>query len=315
MNQSFSLQNKRIWVAGHRGMVGSAVVRRLAGEKCEVLTTSLDLRKQADVDEWLNQNKPDAVILAAARVGGIAANSAYPADFLYDNLMIEANVIHGAYRAGVNKLLFLGSSCIYPRDAAQPIVEEALLTGALEGTNEWYALAKIAGIKLCQAYRRQHGCDFIAAMPCNLYGPGDTYDAEKSHVIPALLMKMHAVAVNRESSVEIWGTGTPLREFLYVDDLADALIFMLTRYSADSHINIGSGAEISIANLAREIAAVTGYGGAITFNPARPDGAPRKVMDCSRIIAMGWKPQTRLTEGLRQAYAWYLQTLRAADAA
>ncbi len=315
MNKSFALRNKKVWVAGHRGMVGGAVARRLANEECGILTTSIDLRDQAEVDAWLAQAQPDAVILAAARVGGIAVNSACPADFIYDNLMIEANVIHGAYKCGVDKLLFLGSSCIYPRDAAQPMAEEALLTGALEPTNEWYALAKIAGIKLCQAYRRQHGCDFIAAMPCNLYGPGDTYDAEKSHVIPALLMKMHEAKARRLSHVELWGTGAPLREFMYADDLADALAFLLRNYSGEQHVNVGSGEEISIAALAKEVARVTGYNGDIVFNPARPDGAPRKIMDSGRIHALGWRAKTGLHEGLEKAYEWYARNIRVSHAA
>lgn len=315
MDRCFSLRNKRVWVAGHRGMVGSAVMRRLQREECEILTSSIDLRNQAEVEEWLAQARPDAVILAAARVGGIAANSAYPADFLYDNLMIEANVIHGAYRTGVNKLLFLGSSCIYPRDAAQPIAEDALLTGALEPTNEWYAIAKIAGIKLCQAYRRQHGCNFIAAMPCNLYGPGDLYDAERSHVIPALIMKMHQAKIRGEKRVAVWGTGAPLREFLYVDDLADALVFLLREYEGEAPVNVGSGQEVTIAAVARAVAAITGYRGEIVFDAQRPDGAPRKLMDCGRINALGWQAATGLEEGLHKAYEWYLQNIRVRDAA
>ena len=306
---SFVLQNKKIWVAGHNGMVGSALLRRLAAANCEILTVSrqdLDLRQQSAVDDWLAENKPDAVILAAAHVGGIKANNEYPADFLYNNLAIETNVIHGAYKAGVRKLLFLGSSCIYPRDAVQPITEEALLTAPLEPTNEWYAIAKIAGIKLCQAYRRQYGCDFIAAMPCNLYGPGDMYDVQRSHVIPALIMKLHEAKQAAQSSVTLWGTGTPLREFLYVDDLADALVSLLRQYSEEVHINVGSGNEISIKNLATEIASVVGYEGNIAFDPSKPDGTPRKLMDNSRLQATGWRAETALRAGLKEAYQDYL---------
>ena len=314
MTASFSLRNKRVFVAGHNGMVGAAAVRRLQSEDCEVLTVSsseCDLRRQAEVEDWMAEHRPDAVILAAARVGGIKANSDFPADFLYDNLMIETNVIHAAYRVRVQKLLFLGSSCIYPKHAAQPIKEDALLSGALEPTNEAYAIAKIAGIKLCQSYRAQHGCDFIAAMPCNLYGPGDTYDAQRSHVIPALVMKMHKAG----SSVTLWGSGRPLREFLYVDDLADALVFLLKNYTEEKHINVGSGAEISIADLAREIAAVIGYKGKIEFDPVLPDGTPRRLMDSGRMAALGWKPRVSLREGLQNAYADYLKRAGQRDAA
>ena len=315
MSKCFTLQNKRFWVAGHRGMVGAAVIRRLGSESCHILTNELDLRVQADVESWLAANKPDAIILAAAKVGGIAANNAYPADFLYDNLMIESNVIHAACKAGVKKLLFLGSSCIYPREAAQPIAEDALLTGPLEPTNEWYAVAKIAGIKLCQAYRRQHGCNFIAAMPCNLYGPGDTYHPEKSHVIPALMMKMAQAQREGAAQIEIWGTGTPLREFLYVDDLADALVFMMKHCSQEQHINVGSGSEISITALAGMIADVTGYKGKIIFDSGKPDGTPRKLMDSGMLRDMGWAPQTPLRAGLEKAYQWYLEKYKVPDAA
>lgn len=310
MTEHFSLRNKKIWVAGHNGMVGSAVARRLQSEECEVLATpraDLDLRSQADVESWFGANSPDAVILAAARVGGIKANCDEPASFLYDNLMIEANVIHAAYGHGVKKLLFLGSSCIYPKLASQPIREEALLTGALETTNEFYAVAKIAGIKMCGSYRKQYGCDFISAMPCNLYGPGDTYDQSRSHVIPALIMKMHAAKIKNLPSIVLWGTGVPLREFLYVDDLADALVFLLKNYGGEGHVNVGSGHEISIMALAGEIAGIVGYGGKIMFDAAMPDGAPRKLMDSARLAGMGWKPHTGLREGLRAAYADYLK--------
>lgn len=310
LDQELSLKGKRVWVAGHRGMVGSAVCRRLAGEGCEILRDDLDLRRQADVEVWMVEARPDVVILAAAKVGGIGANSEAPANFLYDNLMIEANVIHAAAEAGVEKLLFLGSSCIYPKDAQQPIAEEALLTGALEPTNEAYAVAKIAGVKLCAAYRAQKGCDFIAAMPCNLYGPGDRFDEQGSHVIPAVMMKMHAAKEAGADSVSLWGTGAPLREFLYVDDLADALVFLLQRYSDVRPVNVGSGAEISIADLASKIADVVGYEGRIVFDPAYPDGTPRKIMDCKRIHDHGWSPDTELQDGLRKTYVWYQDDLR-----
>lgn len=314
MPESFTLRNKRIFVAGHNGMVGAAVMRRLQPESCEILTASrseLDLRRQADTEHWMSAQRPDAVILAAARAGGIKANSDFPADFIYDNLIIEANVIHAAYKAGVKKLLFLGSSCIYPKHAPQPITEDALLSGALEPTNEPYAVAKIAGIKLCQSYRRQYGCDFISAMPCNLYGPGDTYDAQRSHVIPALIMKLHGA----KGDVRLWGTGAPLREFLYVGDLADALVFLLKNYSEEKHINVGSGEEISIAGLAREIAAVTNYRGGISWDSSMPDGTPRKLMDSSRINALGWRPRTGLRDGLGKACADYLERADLRDAA
>ena len=260
----------------------------------------MDLRRQAAVEEWFTREKPDMVVLAAARVGGIGANVASPADFIYDNMMIEANVISAAHRAGVEKLLFIGSSCIYPREAAQPIVEGALLSGPLEPTNEAYAVAKIAGIKLCQSYRRQHGCDFIAAMPSNLYGPGDRYDAQGSHVIPALMLKMHEA----RGPVTLWGTGTPLREFMYVDDLADALVFLLKDYSGEEIVNVGSGQEVSIRQLAGLVAETTRYEGEIVFDSSHPDGTPRKVMDCARLRALGWTPElTSLRDGLRLAYA------------
>ncbi len=315
MSKSFSLQNKKVWVAGHKGMVGRAAVRRLQQENCDILTADLDLRVQADTQNWLAAHKPDAVILAAAKVGGIAANSTYPAEFLYDNLMIESNVIDGAYKAGVEKLLFLGSSCIYPRAAAQPITEDALLTGSLEATNEPYAVAKIAGIKMCQAYQSQYGCNFISAMPCNLYGPDDTYHAENSHVIPALIMKICAAKEARKDHVEIWGTGTPLREFLYVDDLVDALVFLLQSYSEEEHINVGSGAEISIAGLAHMIASITGYKGELVFNADKADGTPRKLMDSGKLAALGWQPQTLLKEGLEKVIADYLQNHEVLNAA
>lgn len=309
---SFSLHGKRIFVAGHRGMVGAAIVRRLAAEDCEVLTVSrseVDLRDQAAVRGWLADRKPDAVILAAAKVGGILANDTYPADFLYDNLAIEANVIEGAFRIGVEKLLFLGSSCIYPKFAKQPITEDELLTGSLEPTNEWYAIAKIAGLKLCQAYRRQHGVDYISAMPTNLYGPGDNFDLAASHVIPALMRKAHEAKLAGASHLTIWGSGSPMREFLHVDDAADAMVWLLANYSGDSHVNVGSGTDITILDLAKLVADVVDFRGEIRNDPTKPDGTPRKLMDVSRLTATGWKPKYDLRGGLEQTYAWFLDTL------
>ncbi len=305
---SFLLRNKRVWVAGHNGLVGMAVVRRLEREECDLLTVErsrLDLRRQSDVETWIKDNRPDAVILAAATVGGIEANRTRPAEFLYDNLMMEANIIDAAAKGDVEKLLFLGSSCIYPRDTAQPIVEDALLTGALEPTNESYAIAKIAGIKLCQSYRRQYGCNFISAMPCNLYGPGDRFDAVQSHVIPALMMKFHAARINRMPSITMWGTGTPLREFLHVDELAAALIIMMQDYQGESPVNIGSGQEISIRELAMMMANVTGYDGDIHFDPSKPDGTPRKVLESRKMRDMGWAPSIPLRQGLEETYRNY----------
>ena len=305
---SFALAGKRIYVAGHRGMVGSALVRRLAGEDCEVLTAdrSVDLREQAEVREWFTDNRPDAVILAAAKVGGILANSEQPGEFLYDNLAIAANVIEAARRARTGKLLFLGSSCIYPKFAEQPITEEALLNGALEPTNEAYAIAKIAGLKLAAAYREQYGCDFISAMPTNLYGPGDNYDPQSSHVIPGMIRRFHEAKRAGEDSVSIWGSGTPLREFMHVDDLADACIFLFANYSDAQHVNVGSGEEIAIRDLAALVAKTVGFEGRIECDTSKPDGTPRKLMDSSRLHAMGWKPSVSLEEGLKGAYAAFL---------
>lgn len=310
VGNSFSLSGKKVWVAGHKGMVGSALVRRLAKEDCEVLTvdrSAIDLRRQAEVEAWLKQNKPDAVFLAAAKVGGILANDTYPADFLYDNLVIESNIIHGAHLAGVKKLLFLGSSCIYPRLAEQPMREEALLTGPLEPTNQWYAIAKITGIMMCQAYRRQYGHDYISAMPTNLFGVGDNYDETGSHVVAALIQKAHRAKLADAKSMELWGTGTPLREFLYVDDLADALVFLMKNYSDEPHINVGSGVEHTIQQLAQAVADAVGFKGSFVFDPSKPDGTPRKLMDSSRLHAMGWRAPTSLEEGLKVAYRWYLE--------
>lgn len=302
--QDFSLKDKRIWIAGHSGMVGSALVRRLQREDCYVLNAGrekFDLRRQEHAERWIKVYQPDVIVIAAAKVGGILANATYPAEFLYDNLMIEANIIHAARQAGVKKLLFLGSSCIYPKEAAQPMKEEALLSGPLEATNEAYAIAKIAGIKLCEAYRKQYGCDFISAMPCNLYGPGDNFDPKTSHVIPALLRK----ALEAQKTLTVWGSGRPRREFLYVDDLADALVFLLKNYSGASPVNVGSGSDMTIAELAEAIADVAGFRGEIIFDASKPDGTAKKLMDSSRIFAAGWRPKTDLKTGLRKAMAWY----------
>ena len=300
----------KIYVAGHRGMVGSAIVRalRTAGHTNMVTRTSaeLDLRDGAATRAFLAKEKPAYVVMAAARVGGIKANSTEPYDFLYDNLAMAANVIDGSRRAGVRKLLFLGSSCIYPKLAPQPIREESLLTGPLEVTNEAYAIAKIAGIKLCDHARAQYGCDFISAMPCNLYGTGDNFSLENSHVLPALIRKMHEAKLRGDTSLRLWGTGTPLREFLHADDLAEACVLLLERYSQAGHINVGSGEELSIRQLAEQIAQVVGFTGRLEFDPSMPDGTPRKLMDVSRIRALGWKPRLSLPEGIRSAYAWYL---------
>ncbi|MEG3618526.1 GDP-L-fucose synthase [Magnetovibrio sp. PR-2] len=306
----YSLAGKRVWVAGHKGMVGSALVRQLSKLDCEVLTADrneLDLLRQEAVEQWVHDKRPDAIFLAAGKVGGIYANDTWPADFIYNNLMIEANIIHSAFLNKVEKLLFLGSSCIYPKMAPQPMTEDALLTGPLEPTNEWYAIAKISGIKLCQAYRKQHGCDYISAMPTNLYGPGDNYDPVSSHVVAALIAKAHRAKVEDEQNIEIWGTGTPKREFLFVDDLADGLVYLMEHYSDHDHINIGSGIEATIQELANIIGEATGYDGGYTYNTDKPDGTPRKLMDCSRIHNMGWKSQTSLRDGMVNAYQWYLE--------
>jgi GDP-L-fucose synthase len=302
----FDLAGKRVYVAGHAGMVGSAIVRRLAREGCDVRTAdraAVDLTDQWQTEHWLAQERPDAVFLAAARVGGIRANSTYPAQFIADNLAIALNLIRGAHAAGVNKLLFLGSSCIYPKLASQPMDEDALLTGPLEPTNEWYAVAKIAGIKLCQAYRRQFGADFISVMPTNLYGPGDNYHPEDSHVPAALIRRFHEAKISGASSVVVWGTGTPRREFLAADDLADACVFVMKHYSGEDFLNIGTGEDVTIADFARLVADVVGYGGKITFDTARPDGTPRKLLDVSKLRALGWQAKTPLRQGLAAAYA------------
>ncbi|MBY2921225.1 GDP-L-fucose synthase [Rhizobium leguminosarum] len=305
----YSLAGKRVWVAGHKGMVGSAIVRRLQNEGCEMLTTDrrdVDLRSQAQVEAWMTSLRPQAVFLAAAKVGGILANDQFPADFLYDNLMMEANIIHGAYRAGVEKLLFLGSSCIYPKFANQPIVEEALLTGMLEPTNEWYAIAKIAGIKLCQAYRRQHGADFISAMPTNLYGPGDNFDLNSSHVVPALIRKAHEAKMSAKPTITIWGTGNPRREFLHVDDCADACVHLMKVYSDDSHVNVGSGEDLTILELTKLICDVVGFSGEVLHDLSKPDGTPRKLMSTAKLRSFDWKPRISLHDGIADAYRAFL---------
>ncbi len=304
------LKGKRIYVAGHRGMVGSAIVRRLACEGCEVLTATreeLDLRRQADVERWMQSQRPDAVFLAAARVGGLLANERYPADFLYDNLALETNVIQAAHRTGVGKLLFLGSSCIYPKLAAQPIAEEALMSGALEPTNEWYAIAKIAGIKLCQAYRRQYGADFIAAMPTNLYGPGDNFDLQSSHVLPALIRKAHEAKRAGAREMSLWGSGTPRREFLHVDDCADACVHLMCGYSGEAPVNVGAGEDIAILDLARLVCKVVGFTGSIFLDSNRPDGTPRKLMDSARLRGLGWAPRIGLEAGIEETYHCFLR--------
>jgi GDP-L-fucose synthase len=307
----YDLRGKRVWVAGHRGMVGAALVRRLARENCTVLTatrTELDLLRPDAVHAWMAQHKPQAVFVAAARVGGILANDTLPASFLYENLMIETSIIHAAHQTGVEKLLFLGSSCIYPRLAPQPIAEEALLTGPLEPTNEWYAIAKIAGIKLAQAYRHQYGCDYISAMPTNLYGPGDNYELTSSHVIPALIRKAHEAKTAGAHSMEVWGTGTPRREFMHVEDCADALVHVMAVYSAREHINIGAGSDVSILEVAQAVCDVVGFKGAITHDLTKPDGTPQKLMSSARLETLGWQAKISLSDGLAATYAAFLRS-------
>ena len=309
-SEVFALRGARIYVAGHRGMVGAACARNLAQQGAEIITSdraTVDLRRQAEVEAFMAATKPDALVVAAAKVGGILANDTYPAEFLYDNLMIEANLIEAAHRNNVNRALFLGSSCIYPREAAQPIVEDSLLTGPLEKTNEWYAIAKIAGIKLCQAYRRQYGRDYISAMPCNLYGPGDYFHPERSHVIPALMQRFHNAARDGAEVVTCWGSGTPRREFMHVDDVAEACTFLLRSYSGEGHLNIGTGSDITIKELATEIARVTGFKGRIDWDTSKPDGTMLKRMDVSRIGALGWHARIGFREGLEATYRWFLE--------
>jgi len=305
--------NAKVYVAGHRGMVGSAIVRALESRGFNNLLlrtrSELDLTNQQAVREFFASEQPRFVFLAAAKVGGILANDTHPADFIYENLQIQTNVVHAAYETSVEKLLFLGSTCIYPKLAPQPLAEESLLTGPLEPTNEWYAVAKIAGIKLCQAYRRQHGSDFISAMPTNLYGPGDNFDPETSHVAPGMMHKMHVAKEQGLPEVELWGTGNPKREFLHVDDLADASCFLMDNYSKESPINIGTGKDLSIRELAELMKDVTGFGGSLSFDASKPDGTPRKLVDTKKVNELGWYAQTRLSEGLLQTYEWYQSNL------
>jgi GDP-L-fucose synthase len=305
----YSLKGKRVWVAGHRGMVGSALLRRLAQEECEVVVAGrreLDLRRQADVERVMAELKPHAVFIAAATVGGIFANDTRPAEFIFDNIQIAANLIDAAWKFNVEKLLYLGSSCIYPKHAPQPMTEGALLTGTLEPTNEWYAIAKIAGIKMCQAYRKQYGCNFIAAMPTNLYGPGDNYDLNSGHVIPALIRKAHEAKLRGDKQIVIWGTGTPRREFLHVDDCADALVLIMTQYSDPEHINVGSGEDLTIAEVTRMVCDAVGFEGDIERDLSKPDGTPRKLMSGEKLRSMGWRPRLGLKEGLADVYAKFV---------
>ena len=307
---SYSLKGKTVWVAGHRGMVGGAVARRLEVEDCEVLTAGrevVDLCDQTAVNTWMSNTKPDCIVVAAAKVGGIHANNTAPVDFLQDNLVIQNNILEAAHANDVQRLMFLGSSCIYPKFAEQPIHEDSLLTGPLEPTNEWYAIAKIAGIKLCQAYRKQYGRDWISAMPTNLYGPGDNYDLETSHVLPALLRKFHEAKTSGAKEVVLWGSGTPLREFLHCDDLADALVFLLQHYSDYDHINVGSGIEVTIRELAETIAEVVGYEAELVFDSEKPDGTPRKLMDSGRLHDLGWDNARSLRDGIAQTYENWLE--------
>jgi GDP-L-fucose synthase len=307
----YSLEGKRVWVAGHRGLVGSALLRRLKQENCEILTVSrdsVDLTRQEQVDRWVNDVRPHAVFLAAAKVGGIHANSTYPADFIYNNLIIASNIIQAAARCGVEKLVNLGSSCIYPKHSQQPIAEGALLTGPLEPTNEWYAIAKIASIKLAQAYRQQYGCDFVSAMPTNLYGPGDNFDPQTSHVLPALIRKAHEAKIEGNCELMIWGSGAPRREFLHVDDCADALVHIIKVYSDAQHINVGSGEDLSIIELASLVAEVVGFDGQLLTDTSKPDGTPRKLMSGEKLRVLGWRPQIGLREGIADTYSAFLRT-------
>jgi GDP-L-fucose synthase len=306
---SYTLRNKRVWVAGHRGLVGGALLRRLAGEGCEIVTApreAVDLRRPEQLERWMREAKPQAVFLAAARVGGIYANDTRPGEFIYDNVMIQANVVEASRRFGVEKLMLLGSSCIYPRLAPQPIPEEALLTGPLEPTNQWYAVAKIAGVKLGQAYRRQYGCDFVSAMPTNLYGPGDNFDPLQSHVVPALIGKAHEAKLTQAPTIEVWGTGAVRREFLFVDDAADGMVHLMQHYSSEAIVNLGPGSDVPIRDLVALICKVVGYKGGIRFDASRPDGAPRKMVDTSFASSLGWRARTPLQAGLETTYRWYV---------
>ena len=316
-----NLQNKKIYLAGHTGMVGSAILKELQNSGYKNLIfkdlSELDLRNQFEVEKYFVESKPEIVIIAAAKVGGILANNTYRAEFLYDNLMIEANLIHAAYLHNVEKVVFLGSSCIYPKLAPQPLKEEYLLSNYLEFTNEPYAIAKIAGIKLCESYYRQYGCNYISAMPTNLYGPNDNFNLETSHVLPALIRKFYEAKVERKNSVTIWGTGKPLREFLYVEDLANAIVFMMENINAKdlyensiTHLNVGSGKDISIADLAKLISEITGFDGKIIYDSSKPDGTPRKLLDVTRINSLGWKYKTELSDGIKKTYEWFLNKNR-----
>jgi GDP-L-fucose synthase len=312
MRTNYHLLGKRVWVAGHRGMVGSALLRRLAREDCTLLTVerdAVDLTRQVEVEEWMRQMKPQAIFLAAATVGGILANDSAPVPFLYNNLAIATNVIHAAAAVNVEKLIYLGSSCIYPRLAPQPLTENSLLTGPLEPTNEWYAIAKIAGVKLCQAYRKQCNCDFVSTMPTNLYGPGDNFDLTTSHVVPALMRKAHEAKIKGDAELVIWGSGSPRREFLHVDDAADALTYVMTRSANESLINIGSGSDLTILELAEMIARVVGFCGKIVLDRSKPDGTPRKLLDTSKISSLGWQQKIGLQEGLANTYDWFVKSL------
>ena len=305
----FTLRGRRVFVAGHRGMVGSAIVRTLTRHDCEVLTvtrTELDLRRQEQVEAWMTAQRPDAVFLAAAHVGGILANDRRPAEFLFDNLAIQSAVIESARLAGVAKLVFLGSSCIYPRACLQPMPEEALLTGPLEPTNEWYAVAKIAGIKLCQAYRRQHGCNFISLMPANLYGPGDNFDLDSAHVVPALMRRMHEARADGRGEATVWGSGAPRREFLHVDDLAEAALFLMERYAGERPINVGTGRDLTIGALAEAIRGIVEFEGRLVYDRSKPDGAPRRLLDITRMNQLGWRAKIELRPGLARTYRWLL---------
>ncbi|MBO6520030.1 MAG: GDP-L-fucose synthase [Rhodospirillales bacterium] len=308
----FELNGKRVYVAGHTGLVGAAMAARLTDEGCDVLTAThgdLDLTRQADTEAWFSANKPDAVVVAAAHVGGIRANATYPAKFLYDNAAIAINVIEAARQANVGKLLYLSAACTYPKLADQPIVEDALLTGPLEPTNEWYALAKITGMKLCQAYRAEHGCNFISAQPSSVYGPGDKFDPEEGHVVASMISKFHAAKESGTPTVELWGTGTPVREFMYIDDLADALVYLLKHYADPVPINVGTGQGTTIRDLADMIKTAVGYEGTLTWDTNRPDGMPKRMLDSSRLLDLGWEPTVALPDGLAKTYAWYRETL------
>lgn len=316
MPDVYDLAGKRVWVAGHRGMVGGALVRRLEQEGCSVLIAprgTVDFCRQSETEAWIAEAKPQLVYVAAAKVGGILANATRPAEFLYDNLAIEANIIHGSFKAGVEKLVFLGSSCIYPKLAPQPIQESSLLTGPLEPTNEWYAIAKIAGIKLCQAYRQQYGVDYISAMPTNLYGPGDNFDLSSSHVMPALIRKVHDAKTKGDDTVTLWGTGSPRREFLHVEDCADALVHLTKVYSGAEHVNVGSGEDLTIRELMSLVIDVIGYKGTVVNDTSKPDGTPRKLMSADRLRELGWAPKTELRDGIAAVYTWFLDHKEAID--